>query len=68
MGKEAGGGMLVTHPERHDRGIVVGSAGPSWTPDELTTAPPADGMVKARWPDSADPTEVSEYRSSEEIS
>ncbi|MDM3927763.1 hypothetical protein [Mycobacterium intracellulare] len=49
---------LVTHPDRRDVGRIVDSAAPAWTPDELTVAPPAAGMVKVCWFDSADPTQL----------
>ncbi|WP_156751367.1 hypothetical protein [Mycobacterium sp. 1245111.1] len=47
---------LVTHPERDSAGTIVDQPDtPAWTPDELTGVPPAAGMVKVRWSDSADP-------------
>lgn len=49
---------LVTHPDRQDHGTVVDSSGPAWTPNELTTEPPDAGMVKVRWSNSADATQL----------
>jgi hypothetical protein len=51
-------GAAVTHPERDGDGAVVGGAAPAWTPDELTAAPPDAGMVKVRWSDSVDRTQL----------
>lgn len=49
---------FVTHPDRDDHGTVVDSNAPAWTPNELTIDPPDAGMVKVRWSDSADPTQL----------
>jgi hypothetical protein len=49
---------FVTHPDRDDHGTVADSNAPAWTPNELTIDPPDTGMVKVRWFDSADPTQL----------
>lgn len=49
---------FVTHPDRQDHGTVVNSSEPAWTPNDLTTEPPDAGMVKVRWLDSADATQL----------
>lgn len=41
-----------------DTGTVADADGPAWTPDELTATPPAEGMVRVRWSDSTDPTQL----------
>lgn len=51
-------GTAVTHPERTDIGTVIASDTPAWTPNDLTFDAPDGGMVKVRWPDSADPTQL----------
>lgn len=56
--RNAGAHHVVTHPERDDYGTVVDSVHPAWTPEELAVAPPAPGMVKVRWSDSADPSQL----------
>lgn len=48
----------VTHPDRSDIGTVIDSPAPAWTPDELSPDAPDDAMVKVRWSDSADPTQL----------
>lgn len=48
----------VTHPDHTDVGTVIDSAAPAWTPNDLTFDAPDDGMVKVRWADSADPTQL----------
>lgn len=48
----------VMHSERDDCGTVVDSVNPAWTPNVLTATPPDAGMVKVRWCDSADPTQL----------
>ncbi|MBU8820873.1 hypothetical protein KL864_33960 [Mycolicibacterium goodii] len=48
----------VTHPDRQGHGAVVDSDAPAWTPNELTVTPPAPGMVKVRWFDSVDTTQI----------
>lgn len=50
-GKKQG---LVAHTDRQERGAVVDSTAPAWTPNDLTTEPPDSGMVKVRWSDSVD--------------
>lgn len=45
---------LVAHPDRQDRGEVVDSTTPAWTPNDLKAEPPDAGMVKVRWSDSVD--------------
>lgn len=37
---------------------MVDSDAPAWTPNELTVTPPAPGMVKVRWFDSVDTTQI----------
>lgn len=37
---------------------MVDNHAPAWTPNELTVEPPAPGMVKVRWLDSVDPTQL----------
>ena len=49
---------VVTHSDRDDCGTVVDSVNPAWAPDELAVTAPAPGMVKVRWSDSADPTQL----------
>lgn len=49
---------LVTHPDHRDVGRIVDGPAPAWTPNELTVDPPAAGMVKVCWFDSADPTQL----------
>lgn len=57
-GASAAAATVVTHPDREGTGIVVNSDGQAWTPNDLTAAPPAAGMVKVRWSDSVDPTQL----------
>lgn len=49
---------LVTHPDRLDHGAVTDSAAAAWTPNELAVDPPDSGMVKVRWFDSVDRTQL----------
>lgn len=49
---------VLMHPERDDCGTVVDSVNPAWTPNVPTATPPDAGMVKVRWSDSADPTQL----------
>ncbi len=59
MAKLDGNGQgKVTHPDRKDSGVVVDNSAPAWTPNELAVEPPAPGMVKVRWLDSVDPTQL----------
>lgn len=59
MGAQTGSAAaVVTHPDRDDRGTVIDSADPAWTPDELTTTAPDADMVKVRWSASVDPTQL----------
>jgi hypothetical protein len=51
-------GVFVMHPDRDDHGTVVHDRTAAWTPDELTIEPPDAGMVKVRWSDAADPTQL----------
>ena len=51
-------GAGVTHPDRDDTGTVIDSGDPAWTPNELTDTAPAADMVKVRWSDSVDPTQL----------
>lgn len=48
----------VTHPDRSDVGTIVSNTAPAWTPNDLTADAPAAGMVKVRWSNSADPTQL----------
>lgn len=48
----------VTHPERDAPGTIVDTNAAAWTPNDLTVTPPDAGMVKVRWPDGADPTQL----------
>lgn len=49
---------FVTHADRQEHGTVVDTSAPAWTPNELTTEPPDAGMVKVRWSDSADTSQL----------
>lgn len=40
---------LVTHPRRQGYGEVGDTDAPAWTPDTLAVDPPDVGMVKVRW-------------------
>ncbi|UBV20379.1 hypothetical protein H8Z59_24395 [Mycolicibacterium fortuitum] len=48
----------VVHPDRPDHGTVDASDSPAWTPNDLTLDPPDTGMVKVRWSDSVDTTQL----------
>ncbi|MFY2859276.1 MULTISPECIES: hypothetical protein [Mycobacterium] len=56
--RNAGAHHVLMHHERDDCGTVVDSVNPAWTPNVLTATPPDGGMVKVRWSDSADPTQL----------
>lgn len=51
-------GPTVKHPDRDDCVTVVVGSASAWTPNELTVDPPDAGMVKVRWSDSADRTQL----------
>jgi hypothetical protein len=51
-------GATVAHPDRDDLGTVLIGNAPAWTPNDLTVKPPDGGMVKVRWFDSVDATQI----------